>query len=128
MTEVVHLPMVCIHEAKDGSTDHIEAAKALREEVKGLLSWENNPCTDADLISRIVLNMHWDWNADFDIGVDMWFGVYAKVEELIPKEERTEDTPKWRTTLRVTCECDQIEDGFCAIYKWFHENRKSDDG
>lgn len=130
--ERVKLPMVCVCRTKDTPNARKDKADALREEVKALLCDRyGSPCDDSNLVSRIVSSLYWSFSAEVEVAVDQWFGTYATVKKYVEcdhAEDACPDEPdcfvyKWDAVLRVTCECDRLEDGLVSIYKWFHDNR-----
>lgn len=138
--ETIKLPMVC-RCGKPEDSERRDRADALRAEVRELLTWDaERPCTDSNFVSRIIMNLRHNFNASIDIGVDMWFGATATVEKYVTcehwddeKDEEISECPEdcfnndFVPVLRVTCQADCVEDAFAAIYKWFYENRNTDE-
>jgi hypothetical protein len=146
--------MICVCGKPEDANKALEAADKLREDAKKLLTWdESTPCTDRTLLSRAVGNLYWDFGAEVEVAVDQWFGAYATVKKYVDCEH-DDGTPitagttaeqieqkyaacpgepecfvyRWDDVLRVTVECDRLEDGIAALVKYFYETRSSQDG
>jgi len=84
-----------------------ERCDAIRQEVKHRLG-----STDERLISHIVSSLDCDYDVSIvEINSDMWFGMKAVRAD----EAKTQ----------CYIQCDRIEDGFVAIWKYYADNFKS---
>lgn len=110
---VVRLDMIC-----RCSPEGKEQAGRLRQEVMRRLNERGSAetATDANLLTHVVVSLNWDYGAEITgIHNDMWSRVTAETWHPDHKEKR------W---LRVSVECDDVEDGVAAIWKAFADRHR----
>lgn len=106
--EVISLDMIC-RCSPEGKAE----ADALREEVKRRLSERADAeVSDSDFLTHVVVSLNWDYGAEITgIHNDMWSLVGA--ETWLPSRRVAGD---W---LKVSIQCDDVEDGIAAVWKAF---------
>ena len=103
-TDIEHMKLDMICRCSD---EGAAEADALLADVKRRLDVKPDLVTDANFLTHIVISLNWDFDASITgIANDMWSMVSAETWLSSTKDK-----------LRITVQCDEVEDGFAAIWK-----------
>jgi hypothetical protein len=128
--ENVRLPMACCCDEQrkaDLDENRLKAQEAL--------STDHRPVNDRNFTTAAIGYL-WGWHsAEVSTACDQWFGVYATVEKMVECLHTKEECPdepecfvyRFDPVLKVSVECDRVEDGLATLVLWFKENRKDED-